>query len=162
MKTTFNILYTFLLSETLPLFRKSQLRVLHSSVTNRTTRKESNHGSSVWSVSGLSLYTKITHLQVLSMSAPYESAKPISLSQMRSVQVSMLGRGYRTIVCKKRKIKNITLLVSNESFCKFQCSTKNEKSPDLLYYIKKNGSKVNIFLLCLVQRPGPMESRLFQ
>jgi hypothetical protein len=35
------------------------------------------------------------------MSAPYESAKPISLSQMRSVQVSMLGRGYSTIVCKK-------------------------------------------------------------
>ncbi len=34
MKTTFNILYKFLLSETLPLFRKSQLRVLRSSLTN--------------------------------------------------------------------------------------------------------------------------------
>ncbi len=55
----------------------------------------------------------MTHLQVLSMSAPYESAKPISLSQMRSVQVSMLGRGYSTIVCKTRNVKTLKKL-----FCK--------------------------------------------
>jgi hypothetical protein len=36
-----------------PLFRKSQLRVLRSSLTNGTTRKESNDGSRVWSISGL-------------------------------------------------------------------------------------------------------------
>ncbi len=47
MKTTFNIIYKFLLSETLPLFRKSQLRVLHSSLTNHTMRKEKNDGSRV-------------------------------------------------------------------------------------------------------------------
>jgi hypothetical protein len=35
-----------------PLFRKSQLRVLRSSLANRTTRKESNDGSRVWGISG--------------------------------------------------------------------------------------------------------------
>ncbi len=35
-----------------PLFRKSQLRVLRSSLTNGTTRKESNDGSRVFSISG--------------------------------------------------------------------------------------------------------------
>jgi hypothetical protein len=52
MKTTFYILYKFFLSETLPLFRKSQLRVLRSSLTNGTTRKESNEGSRVYGISG--------------------------------------------------------------------------------------------------------------
>jgi hypothetical protein len=36
-----------------PLFRKSQLRVLRSSLTNGTTSKESNDGSRVWRISGL-------------------------------------------------------------------------------------------------------------
>ncbi len=35
-----------------PLFRKSQLRVLRSSLTNGTTSKGSNDGSRVWRISG--------------------------------------------------------------------------------------------------------------
>jgi hypothetical protein len=41
-----------------PLFRKSQLRVLRSSLTNGTTRKESNDVSSVWSISGVNYNNK--------------------------------------------------------------------------------------------------------
>ena len=45
-----------------PLFRKSQLRVLRSSLTNGTTRKESNDGSRVWSISGLRSLRTNVHL----------------------------------------------------------------------------------------------------
>jgi hypothetical protein len=75
----------------------------------------------------------MTHLHVLSMSAPYESAKPISLSQMRSVQVSMLGRGYSTIVCKIRNVKTL-----NKLFGKFQnVSQRIKKKLTFLYYMFK-------------------------
>ncbi len=44
-----------------------------------------------------------THLHVFSMSAPYESANPISLSQILMVQVTMLGTGYSTMVWEKER-----------------------------------------------------------
>ena len=50
-----------------------------------------------------------TNLQVLSMSAPYESANPISLNQILRVQVNMLGRGYSTIVWKYKIILLVEL-----------------------------------------------------
>jgi hypothetical protein len=45
-----------------PLFTKSQLRVLRSSLTNGTTRKESNDVSRVWSISGDNSFRRRQHL----------------------------------------------------------------------------------------------------